>query len=278
MQNPYSVLGLQAGASENEVKSAYKKLAMKHHPDKGGDPEKFKEINDAFGKIAKPESFGGSPQSQQGGPQFHADPAFDHFARQFFGGGGVGGFSFFHNMGGAGQHRGHMKQMVEARVSLEELYKGKRVRVNNVIVDIPPGTTIFQEINVPNTNIVLIIKPIKHPLFDIDNGTFNLIYKQNISLCEALLGFKGKLRHPNGKTLVLNTPEGKVIRNSDVLKASGLGIPTHRGNTSDLIVIFDVTLPASFDRSKYAHVIKEMFNWDVPDIVSNPSDVTVNLL
>ena len=45
--DPYKVLGVKQGASEEEVKKAYRKQAMKHHPDKGGDPEKFKEIQGA---------------------------------------------------------------------------------------------------------------------------------------------------------------------------------------------------------------------------------------
>ena len=50
----YKTLGLQEGASENEVKKAYRRLAMKHHPDRATDrdkksaEEKFKEIGDAY--------------------------------------------------------------------------------------------------------------------------------------------------------------------------------------------------------------------------------------
>ena len=43
----YNTLGLHPGASQDEVRKAYKKLAMKHHPDKGGDAEVFKKINNA---------------------------------------------------------------------------------------------------------------------------------------------------------------------------------------------------------------------------------------
>jgi hypothetical protein len=40
----FAILGLDNSASEDDVKSAYKKLALEHHPDKGGDEEKFKQI------------------------------------------------------------------------------------------------------------------------------------------------------------------------------------------------------------------------------------------
>jgi DnaJ family protein A protein 2 len=40
----YKLLGVSKDADENEIKKAFRKLALKHHPDKGGDIEKFKEI------------------------------------------------------------------------------------------------------------------------------------------------------------------------------------------------------------------------------------------
>ena len=44
----YKELGVEKSASSAEIKKAYRKLAVKHHPDKGGDPEKFKNITEAF--------------------------------------------------------------------------------------------------------------------------------------------------------------------------------------------------------------------------------------
>ena len=48
MREPHDVLGVPRGASEDEVRRAYKKLALQHHPDRGGDPEKFKELSAAY--------------------------------------------------------------------------------------------------------------------------------------------------------------------------------------------------------------------------------------
>lgn len=51
-KNYYSALGLDENASNDEIKKAFRKLAMQHHPDKkGGNKEKFQEINEAYGVI-----------------------------------------------------------------------------------------------------------------------------------------------------------------------------------------------------------------------------------
>lgn len=53
-KNYYDILGLEKTASWEEIKKAYRKLAMQHHPDRGGDGEVFKEINEAYGVLSDP--------------------------------------------------------------------------------------------------------------------------------------------------------------------------------------------------------------------------------
>lgn len=52
---PYNVLGVTPDASTDDIKKAYRKAALKHHPDKGGDEEKFKEISKAYETLSDPE-------------------------------------------------------------------------------------------------------------------------------------------------------------------------------------------------------------------------------
>ena len=47
----YKILGVDRNASEDDIKRAFRKLAHEYHPDMGGDPEKFKEINEALIKL-----------------------------------------------------------------------------------------------------------------------------------------------------------------------------------------------------------------------------------
>tara|TARA_Y100001938_G_C8025494_1_gene397765 strand:+ start:221 stop:823 length:603 start_codon:yes stop_codon:yes gene_type:complete len=50
--NPYEILGVTKAANDSDIKKAYRKLAAKHHPDRGGDENKFKQINEAYSLIS----------------------------------------------------------------------------------------------------------------------------------------------------------------------------------------------------------------------------------
>jgi molecular chaperone DnaJ len=89
--NYYDTLGVKRDASAAEIKKAFRKLARKHHPDAGGDEEKFKELNSAYEVLSDPEKrseydqygqyFGGKMPPGAGGPAG-------------YGGGGGGGYSY----------------------------------------------------------------------------------------------------------------------------------------------------------------------------------------
>jgi len=54
-KNYYEILGVDKGADKEELKKAYRELSKEHHPDRGGDAEKFKEINEAYSTLSDPE-------------------------------------------------------------------------------------------------------------------------------------------------------------------------------------------------------------------------------
>lgn len=76
MKDYYKILGVPRDASQEEIKKAFYKLAHKYHPDKGGDPEKFKEINEAYQvlgnkeKRAQYDRFGTTFDNVAGGGQY----------------------------------------------------------------------------------------------------------------------------------------------------------------------------------------------------------------
>ena len=86
----YEVLGLGKSASADEVKKAFRKAAIEHHPDRGGDEAKFKELNEAY-EVLK------DPAKKQ---------RYDQFGHAGVGGngGGGGGYGGFEGFGGQGQN------------------------------------------------------------------------------------------------------------------------------------------------------------------------------
>ena len=107
----YEVLGLQKGASEEEIKKAFRKLAMKYHPDRNPDnkeaEEKFKEINEAHSILSDPEKK--SKYDRFGHAGVDPNAGFGGY-----GGGGMGGFEdifdMFSGMGGFGGFGGFGRQ------------------------------------------------------------------------------------------------------------------------------------------------------------------------
>jgi len=83
----YDILGISKSASADEIKRAYRKLAMKHHPDQGGDHDKFKEINEAYQVLSDPQKRAGYDQFGKAGTDFSA-----RGGSAYGGGGQQGGF------------------------------------------------------------------------------------------------------------------------------------------------------------------------------------------
>ena len=128
----YDLLGVSPGAGENEIKKAYRKLALKYHPDKNPSAEaaeKFKDISNAFEILSDQEKrqmydqYGEEGMGNMGG--FHnADDIFSSF---FGGGGGFGGGMFG---GQRGQQQRKGKDVAHVlKVSLKDVYTGKSTKL-----------------------------------------------------------------------------------------------------------------------------------------------------
>jgi len=127
----YKVLGVEKNATGSEIKKAYRKLAVKHHPDKGGDPDTFKEISKAYdilGDEEKRTQYDQFGEEGVGGGQ--GGDAGDIFDMMFNGGGGRRGGR------GGGQKKGK-DEVHPLEVSLEDLYNGKvrKLSVTRQVID-----------------------------------------------------------------------------------------------------------------------------------------------
>ncbi len=137
----YGVLGVSRQAESKEIKKAYYELSKVHHPDRGGDAERFKEIQEAYEVLSDDQKrqvydltgqvgggAGGGPGPMPGGFPFGFGGVpldmSDFFGGLFGGRGGPGG-------GGGGPRKKRSKgpnKMVEVAVSLRDFYYGKKLR------------------------------------------------------------------------------------------------------------------------------------------------------
>lgn len=151
----YEILGIDKSAGKDEIKKAYRKIAIKFHPDKNPDDkdaeEKFKEAAEAYEVLSNDEKrqrydrFGHQGVGGAGGfggGGMNMDDIFSQFGDIFGGGGGSPFDSFFGGGGGGGRRtRKGTNLRIKLKLNLQEIANGieKKIKVNRLVVD--PNTT-----------------------------------------------------------------------------------------------------------------------------------------
>lgn len=237
----YNILGIDRSASEAEIKQAYRKLAMKHHPDRGGDQEKFKQIQEAYATLSDPDRRQQYDNPQpQGGFHFGAGfpPGFEEIFSQFgFGsGGGPGPFGFRQH---PPQHNRTLN--IRTEISLEEAFTGKDMIANlrlpsgrdqMIEVKIPAGIADGNVLrlaglgddsnqSLPRGDLHLNVHVRQHHKFNRQGD--DLVMPLEVDCIDAMLGKSITIDAIDGKTLQVNVQAG--IQHGQLLSLPGQGMP-----------------------------------------------------
>ena len=251
----YDVLGVKRDASAKEIKSAFRKLAQKYHPDAGGDEQKFKEISEAYETLSDEKKrkeydqllmFGGIPgagapggggytYTSTGGPG-----AWSDIFSSIFNGDGAFGGDWAQGFGGMGGARAASRPIKGSDVSLT---------IDVSAEDAFRGTTRRVTYRVPSTGAQETIT-VTVPAGAVDGG--KLRYKRKgadvlmtvpISVAEAALGCQVDVPMPDGSTVRLKIPAGTQSGKTFRCKDKGAPDVKHRGRTGSVLVTIEVKVP-----------------------------------
>lgn len=249
----YTTLGVPRNASTEEIKSAYRKLAAKHHPDRGGDTASFQKIQEAYDTLGNPEKkqMYDNPQPQgfhgfPGGFSFHAQ-GFD--VNDLFG-------SFF-KQSNPFMHRTQVFRTA-LNINLEDAYNGKNqvleLRTPNgpkvINVEVPKGVDNGVQIRYDNVldgaTLVVEFRILDHLRFDRKGN--DLYSNQKISVLDLIVGSTFKFQTISGKTVeVAVNPKTQPYMQ---LKIPGEGMPIHGApGYGDQIIILKPYIPDNIDNT-----------------------------
>lgn len=273
----YEILGIKHGASEEEIKKAYRRKSLTHHPDRNQNSyestQMFQKINQAYEIISthkvKPEEndiFGDGTMN------------LDAFMKMFTDMGNNPGFT---------QHIGKQLEkpfpiIKRIEISLEQVFNGcmipieivRNIKLNGdtreetetLYVTIPKGVDTNEIIvfrgkghivgDNPGGDVKVFISVIDHNVFK--RSGLNIIYTSDITLKDALCGVNFEFTHLSGKQYKINNSSGKNVIHPGYRKVvPGLGLE-REGHTGDLFIEFNVVFPERLNQEQIAVLSKTL--------------------
>jgi molecular chaperone DnaJ len=259
MKTHDETLGVDRGATPEQIKRAYRKLASQHHPDKGGDKVKFQEIQQAYDTLGnpqkkseydspRPQGYGFSGGHAGPGPGFDFQTIFDVFGARFQ----------------QPQQRMHRAQMT-LWITLQDVAAAARKTVSvgtthgtQVIeIDIPmninDGDNVqYSGIGPNGMDLIIIFRIHPNPKW-IRQGP-NLTVEYELSVWDLILGGETVVHDILGNELVLTIPPRTQTKTTFRLKGRGLG---QKGNSpGDMFVRVQASIPDHIPEPLMAAIIQ----------------------
>jgi len=254
--NYYQILGVAENASQDEIKKAYKKLAMKNHPDRGGDTQLFQSISQAYDTLSdsqKRQQYdaqknGFNPFGQQHGPD--VGDIFGNF-----------GFSFGPGFAGFNQRRKNKDLSIRVTINFKQSFTGTQIEAKfatpsgkkqTVVVDIPAGVQSGQTIrytglgddsipSFPKGDLNVTIMVEADPVWERRGN--DLYTTLSITVLEAMAGCFKEVTCIDGTKIPITLRAG--TQSGAEFACGGRGFrELNTGRTGSLFVIVEVDIPA----------------------------------
>lgn len=244
----YQTLGVDRTTPPNEIKQAYRKLASKHHPDKGGDADQFKKIQEAYETLSDPQKKHAydNPQPQNPFENMGGSP-FDDMFRDIFG-------------RRTRQAYENPSTVGDVNITAQQAYFGTEIVINadgrahniNIAAGTRNGTKLRLQgmavkrfPDLPPGDLIIRINVIPEPGFEINNSDIYTSVK--INSIEAITGKVIQLTHINGKKIDVKVPAGTNPGGRLRLSNQGMPHPNRNNMFGDMYVIVEVFTPSITD-------------------------------
>jgi curved DNA-binding protein len=262
MKDYYKILGVEPNASEEEIKKAYKKLAMKHHPDRGGQQEAFQEIQEAYATLTDPErkaqwehSKTFNQRAQNGNFNWFESGDLNDIIRQF------------HGFGGHRQQIRNKDLRIQLTISLASTVENQKKHVDlrysngtskTIEIDIPRGIHTglqmrcgglgeqqYKELPPGDLYVDFVVdcpegSQVEYP---------NLVQKLQVSCIDAMLGLEATIKSLDLKEFNVKIPAGTKHGTKFRLPGQGLWV-LNRPQRGDLYIVIDLHVPKSISKQQ----------------------------
>lgn len=257
MKDYYSILGVAKSATSDEIKKAYRKLASKHHPDKGGNSEQFKQIQEAYDILG----------------DSHKKEIYDNPSTSFNFNHTVNDFDFdFDKIFSTFGARMNRQKPQSTKIVLPITLKDSVVGGNRVISLSFAGVQIPVEISIPAgiidreqvryTNILpggfdLIVEFKIAENKDWTRNGLDLLCEKPLNFWELILGCEVEIKSISGNRYSLKIPPR--TKPNSVFRIKGKGVQRNGHNSGDILVKIVATLPENIP-DEIAEIIRKRTN------------------